>query len=136
MNVSYNGDGYSTYCRQWKEYNDFKIHHNPERFNLAKQKQFDRKNMCHAARLLTMGIEIARGEGVKIDRTNIDRDFLMNIRLGNTEYDTIMSWLQGQDSKMKESMENSTIPDQIDLDFVDELMIRIRREFYGLSNIK
>ena len=92
--------------------------------------------MCHAARLLTMGIEIARGEGVKIDRTNIDRDFLMNIRLGNTEYDTIMSWLQGQDSKMKESMENSTIPDQIDLDFVDELMIRIRREFYGLSNIK
>ena len=47
-----------------------------------------------------------------------------------------MSWLQGQDSKMKESMENSTIPDQIDLDFVDELMIRIRREFYGLSNIK
>lgn len=136
LNVSYNGDGYSTYCRQWKEYNDFKIHHNPERFNLAKQKQFDRKNMCHAARLLTMGIEIARGEGVKIDRTNIDRDFLMNIRLGNTEYDTIMSWLQGQDSKMKESMENSTIPDQIDLDFVDELMIRIRREFYGLSNIK
>lgn len=132
LNVSYNKDGYSGYCRQYKEYHDFKKHHNPERFNLAKEKQFDRKNACHSARLLNMGIEIARGEGCKIDRTNIDREFLMNIRLGNTDYDSIMKYLNGKDAEMKEAMQNSTIPDEISLEFINNLLIEIRREFYGI----
>ena len=79
-----------------------------------------------------MGIEIARGEGCKIDRTNIDREFLMNIRLGNTDYDSIMEYLNGKDAEMKEAMQNSTIPDEISLEFINNLLIEIRREFYGI----
>ena len=45
------------------------------------------KNMAHSFRLVNMGIEIARGEGVKVDRTNIDRDFLLAIRNHQYEYD-------------------------------------------------
>ena len=135
LNVSYNPDGYSTYCRQWNEYNDFKKHHNPERFNLAKEKQFDRKNACHSARLLTMGIEIAEGKGVILDRTGIDRDFLMNIRMGNTDYDTIMTWLKEQDKRMIEAMKNSTIPEAIDPDLVDSIMKELRVKFYGLKSL-
>ena len=131
--VSYNKDGYSSYCRQWHEYNDFKKHHNPERFNLAKEKQFDRKNMCHAARLLTMGIEIAEGRGVLLDRSNIDRDFLMNIRLGNVEYDQIMSWLLKQDKKMIDAMKNSKLPDEILCSQVDSIMNKLRRSFYKIQ---
>ena len=31
---------------------------------------------------------------------------------------------------MKEAMENSTIPEEIDLNFVDDLMIKVRKKFY------
>ena len=130
--VSYNKDGYSSYCRQWREYNDFKKHHNPERFNLAKEKQFDRKNLCHAFRLLAMGIEIAQGKGFLIDRRNIDRDFLMKIRVGDAEYDDLMKNLQEKDAIMKDAMNNSTIPDEISEEFLDSLLIRMRKSFYSL----
>ena len=90
------------------------------------------KNMTHSARLFNMGIEIARGEGVKIDRSNIDRDWLMSIRQGEIHYDDLMAWLKSKDTEMKDAMANSTIPDEINIDFVDELLIKIRKEFYKL----
>ena len=79
-----------------------------------------------------MGIEIAKGEGVKIDRSNIDRDWLMSIRQGEIHYDDLMAWLKSKDTEMKDAMANSTIPDEINIDFVDELLIKIRKEFYKL----
>lgn len=90
------------------------------------------KNATHSARLLAMGIEIARGEGVKIDRSKIDRDFLMTIRRGEKTYEEIMEYLQGRDQEMKEAMAKSTLPDEIDVDFLQNLMIKVRKEFYGL----
>lgn len=130
--VSYNGDGYSTYCRQWKEYHDWNKHHNVERFNLAKKGHYDLKNGMHSARLLSMGIEIARGEGLKIDRSKIDRDWLLKIRMGEIVYEDLMAWLESKDKEMIDAMNNSTIPDEIDLDFVDSLMRKVRKQFYGL----
>lgn len=90
------------------------------------------KNATHSARLLAMGIEIARGEGVKIDRSKIDRDFLMTIRRGEKTYEEIMEYLQGRDQEMKDAMAESTLPDEIDVDFLQNLMIKVRKEFYGL----
>ena len=133
IDVSYYQDGYQCYCSQYRSWKDFEKNHNEERFNLAKEKQFDRKNMSHAVRLLHMGIEIARGEGLKVDRTGIDRDFIMKVRLGETDYDTILGYLENKDQEMKEAMENSTIPEEIDLNFVDDLMIKVRKKFYGLK---
>lgn len=130
--ISYNKDGYSSYCRQWNGYNDFKIHHNKERFDLAKEKSYDRKNMTHAFRLLTMGVEIAKGEGVKIDRRNIDRDFLMNIRTGGAEYEDLMKALESKDETMKKAMEESKIPEDIDKSFLNDLVVKMRREFYKI----
>ena len=130
--VSYNGDGYSTYCRQWREYNDFEKHHNVERFNLAKEKQFDRKNMTHSARLVSMGIEIAKGQGVLVDRTNIDREFLLKIRTGNMTYEEIMDWLSKKKKEMEDAMEKSTIPEDIDQEFLNDISIKMRRVFYNV----
>ena len=132
IDVSYNKDGYSNYCKQYHEYNDWNKHHNEERFNLAKKGHYDLKNACHSARLLTMGIEIARGEGMKLDRRNIDREFLMNIREGNVVYDDLMKFLESKDEEMKQAMANSSLPDEIDKSVVDDILIKIRKAFYGL----
>lgn len=134
MTVYYSKDAYSNYCRQWRGYHDFELHHNEERFNLAKEKQFDRKNACHSARLLNMGIEIAQGKGVLIDRTNIDRDFLMGIRMGETTYEELMEYLEEKKKEMNEAMENSTIPEEPNLELLNNLVTSLRKDFYGINS--
>lgn len=133
LEVSYDKDGYQKYCKVYKEWNDFKKHHNPERFNLAKEKTYDYKNACHCARLLEMGIEIAQGKGVLIDRTNIDREFLMNIRQGKMEYEDLMTYLEGKDEIMKSAMEESNLPEEIDINLLNEVSLSMRSQFYGIN---
>ena len=80
-----------------------------------------------------MGIEIAKGEGFNVDRTNIDRDFIMNIRLGNTSYEEIISYIEGKKEEMEILMKSSTLPDKIDENFVNNLLIDIRKKQFGLK---
>ena len=134
--INYTLDGYQQYCKAWREWQDFKINRNEERFNLAKEKQFDRKNVAHAVRLMHMGLEIARGEGVKIDRTDIDRDEIMKIRLGDADYDEIINKLESQKDEMKEAMINAKLPEHIDVDFVNDMLLKIRTwQLYGQNEI-
>ena len=80
-----------------------------------------------------MGIEIAKGEGFNVDRTNIDRDFIMNIRLGNTSYEEIISYIEGKKDEMEILMKSSTLPDKIDENFVNNLLVDIRKKQLGLK---
>ena len=75
-----------------------------------------------------MGIEIAKGEGFNVDRTNIDRDFIMNIRLGNTSYEEIISYIEGKKDEMEILIKSSTLPDKIDENFVNNLLVDIRKK--------
>ena len=131
LDVSYYKDGYQTYCRQyadWQEWNKMK---NKERFQeVLDHKNFDAKNMCHSMRLLTMGIEVAQGKGFRVDRTGIDADYLMKIRTGQTTYEEILKILEEKDKEMKAAMETSTLPEKIDVEKVNELMINLRTKFY------
>lgn len=130
--IYYQTDEYQHACREYREWLDFDKNKNEERFREAADgKGWDAKNMLHSARLLRMGIEIARGEGVKLDRTGIDRDYLMKIRESQFTYDEIMEQIIREEAEMKEAMDSSTIPDEIDPEFLDSLIIKMRREFYG-----
>ena len=131
--IYYNKNGYSQHCREYKEYKEWEKNRNPERYKENCGKQFDRKNVAHAVRLLHMGIEIAKGEGFNVDRTNIDRDFIMNIRLGNTSYEEIISYIEGKKDEMEILMKSSTLPDKIDENFVNDLLVDIRKKQLGLK---
>ena len=126
--ISYNQAGYSKSLLDYKRYQEWLINRNPERYKENKGKQFDRKNVAHAVRLMHMGLEIAKGKGFNVDRTNIDRDFIMNIRMGNTSYDEIICYLESKRSEMEEAMISSTLPDSIDVDFVNDMLIDIRKQ--------
>ena len=76
-----------------------------------------------------MCIEIAKGEGLKLDRTNIDRDFLLDVRNRKYTYDELMERLLKLKSDMDREIEKSTIPDKIDLNFVNEKLLSIRKKF-------
>ena len=130
LQVSYYKPGYEVYCKMYREWKDFEANHNEERFNLAKEKQYDRKNMAHSVRLLHMGIEIAQGKGVIIDRTGIDADWILKIRTGGVEYEEIMKYVEGKEKEMKEAMEKSTLPEEPDYAKINDLMIKTRKNFY------
>lgn len=127
--IAYNLDAYSQHCRTYAEYQRWVKERNPERYRSNLNKNYDSKNMMHMFRLVHMASEIAEGRGVILERTD-DRQFLLDVRNHKYEYDELMSRLEEDAARMNALMATSTIPDRIDPDFVNSLMIEIRnRQF-------
>lgn len=128
--MSYNEDGYQSHCRMYKEYKEWEAKRNPQRYLENLEKDFDRKNMMHCVRLLTMGIEIATTGQVNVDRTDIDREFLLNIRLGNTTYEEIIAYADAKKNELQAAIEKCDfLPDKIDMNEVNNILINIRKTF-------
>lgn len=85
------------------------------------------KNMMHCFRLMHMAKEIAEGKGILLERT-WDHDFLMDVRNHKFEYEEIIEMLEQEKQAMNEAMEHSTIPDHIDPEEVNKILIQIRLE--------
>jgi hypothetical protein len=127
----YNKDGYTKYCKDYKEYWEWEEKKNQDRYNTNMEhgKGYDSKNMMHCIRLVRMATEIAELKQVIVKRP--DAAELMLIRNGEMEYDAL---LQEAESKIKELdvlYANSDLPDSIDREFVNKLLIDFRIKFYG-----
>lgn len=131
--ISYYIDSYKQHCKKWKEYQEWVKHRNPVRYESNLNKSYDGKNLSEAFRLMNCGIEIANGEGFKVDRTNIDREFLLDVRNHKFEYEDLIDRLNKKKEEMEIAMKNSTIPDDIDTEFVNNLLIDIRKEQLKIS---
>ena len=83
--------------------------------------------MSECFRLVNCGIEIARGESYKVDRSGIDADFLLDVKQHKYEYEQLMEMLEAKTQEMENAMEESTIPEDIDCDFVNDLVLDIRK---------
>lgn len=131
--INYNKDGYSQHCREYKEYKEWEEKRNPVRYKSNLNKNYDAKNMMHSFRLLQMCIEIAKGEGFKADRRGIDREFLLDVKNHKYEYDEIIKMLEEKKEEMDKAIAESTIPDKIDENFVNNLLVDIRKKQLGLK---
>ena len=129
--ISYNQSGYSTHCRQYVEYQEWVSNRNPKRYQSNLDKTYDSKNMMHCFRLMHMAAEIAEGKGIILQRTE-DRQFLMDVRSHKFEYDEIIEMLERDKERMNQLMEKSIIREKIDVDFVNDLMIEIRKQQFGM----
>lgn len=135
--MSYNQNGYESHCRKYKEYEEWKENRNKARYEnnlegLEKQntdKFYDAKNMCHCFRLISMATEIAKGEGMKLDRRGIDADFLLDVRNRKYTYTELMEKLVEAKDEMDREIENSTIPDAINVEMVNKLLLDVRTKF-------
>lgn len=127
--ISYNKDGFSQHCRQYKEYKEWEENRNPVRYESNLNKNYDSKNAMHCLRLMQMCIEVARGEGFNVNRRNIDREFLLDVRNHKYEYDELREIMLKKDEEMNEAIKVSTIPDEIDVNFVNDLLLEIRKKF-------
>lgn len=135
--MSYNANGYATHCRKYKEYLDWKNHRNKARYesNLEGEKSgnpdlmYDSKNMVHCFRMISMAKEIAEGKGILLDRTGIDRDFLMDVRMRKYGYSELMEKLEKMSSEMDKAISGSVIREDINPEFVNGLLLKTRKEW-------
>lgn len=122
----FNKNGYSSYCKEYKEYWDWVNKRNPHRYadNKSHNQGYDGKNMMHCLRMLDMAIEVAEGRGVNLVRPN--RDWLLSVRKGKISYDKIMKLVEEKRFKMDEAFKNCSLPDNVDIDFAHQIILKIR----------
>ncbi len=127
----FNKDGYSTYCREYREYWDWVEKRNEARYNdnANHGKGYDGKNLAHCHRLLDMAIEIGTGRGINVRRSN--REELLSIRRGEYDYDTLVQEAENKIKIMDEVFEKCNLPDSVDRNFLNDILLKIRKEYYG-----
>lgn len=127
-----NIEGFSTYCKQYREYWDWVEKRNADRYNTNQEhgKGYDSKNMMHCVRLVRMACEIAEQHMVIVRRP--DAAELLKIRNGEMEYEDLLAEAEQKIKQLDELYANCSLPASIDKKFVNELLIVFRREFYNL----
>ena len=127
----FNKDGYSSYCRKYKEYWEWVEKRNDDRYatTVAHGKNYDSKNMMHTFRLLHMAKEIAVEGIVFVERS--DREYLLDIKKGKFEYDELVSKAEDLKTELVMLYQKSNLPDLPNLDSINSLLVKIRKEFYN-----
>lgn len=123
--MTYNQNGYESHCKKYKEYQEWVEKRNPVRYESNLKSNYDCKNVMHCVRLLHMGKELAEGKGFNVVRT-WDRDFLLDIRNHKYEYEYIMDYVENLFNDMKELIETCPLPETVDREKVNELLIKAR----------
>ncbi|MES1223424.1 MAG: nucleotidyltransferase domain-containing protein [Bacteroidota bacterium] len=129
----FNKDGYSVYCKRYKEYWDWVTRRNEERYNttMSHGKNYDSKNMMHVFRLLLTAKEIAT-EG-KINVWRKDREFLLDIKQGKFEYDDLVSQAEVLKNELTGLYAKSGLKDEPDTAEINKLLIEMRVSYYSKS---
>ena len=130
----FNVDGYSSYCKKYKEYWTWVEKRNDARYknNLAHGKNYDTKNMMHTFRLLHMAKEIAELGIINVKRP--DRDLLLGIKNGDFEYDDLLEKAEALKESLEQIYDDSKLMNRIDLEVVNTLLVKVREEFYKKNN--
>ena len=126
----FNRDGYSTYCKEYREYWDWVEKRNEARYEdtLSHGKNYDAKNMMHVFRLLDMAIEIGTEKKVNVRRPN--RDFLLDINAGKYEYNELLKMAEKKRIEMELAFDNSDLPENPDLNMINQMTYLLRDQFY------
>lgn len=128
--MSFNKDGYSKYCKDYKEYWDWVEKRNDARYetNLAHGREYDAKNMMHTFRLLEMATEIGETGKLNVQRPN--RNFLLDVKLGNYEFEALMELAEDKIADVEKAFANTSLPDEPDVSLINEILVDVRDSWY------
>lgn len=125
-----NFEGFQKYCVEYNDYWKWVKNRNEDRYNSTMNhgKQYDAKNMMHTFRLLNMAHDIATKGEIIVRRP--ERAELLNIRLGNFEYEELVNKAQEKLSIIKEAFEKCDLQEKPNRTILNNLLIEIREEWY------
>lgn len=128
--LSFNQEGFTSYCRDYHSYWQWVAERNEERYNnnQAHGQNYDAKNMMHTFRLLETARDIALYREIRVERPN--REELLAIRRGEFGYESL---LERADNLMKEVetlFTNSELPENVDRVKALQALIEMRQQLY------
>lgn len=129
---TYNKDGYSQHCKDYKSYQTWLNERNESRWVDVKShgQKIDGKNMMHCARLIGMSKEIGEGKGIIVRRENAEE--LISIRKGEVDLQTLIDSVESDIKEIDKLFKESNLPDKVDPDFINTLLVDVRKKFYNL----
>ena len=130
--VTYNKDGYTQHCNDYKSYQTWLEQRNEARWVDVQShgQKIDGKNMMHCMRLIQMSREIAEGKGIVVRRPNAKE--LISIRKGEVDLQTLIDKVEKEIVEIDKLFEESNLPDSIDIEFINDLIVKIRKQIYKL----
>jgi predicted nucleotidyltransferase len=133
-NIIYNKDGYTQHCKDYNSYQVWLKERNETRWVDVQShgQKIDGKNMMHCRRLIDMANEIARGEGIIVRRENVKE--LISIRKGEIDLQSLIDEVECAVKKMDDLFSESSLPENVDKIFINDLLVDIRKKIYNLNN--
>jgi len=124
--ISFNKEHYSKHCKEYKEYTEWLSKRNTNRYvdTITHGQQVDGKNLLHCRRLLDIAKEIATTGDFSVKRPN--RDELLAIKKGKVNLEVITAIAQGDLGELDHLYKLSNLPDECDMQFVNDLLLEIR----------
>jgi hypothetical protein len=126
----FNKDGYSVYCKEYRQYWEWVEQRNEERYEntVSHGKNYDAKNMMHVFRLLNMAEEIARYKKVNVRRS--ERAWLLKIRAGEFSYEDLLKQAEERIQLIDDLFKKSDLPEQPDSRSAEHTLGEIRESIY------
>ena len=132
--MHYNMDGYQSHCKLYKNWSDWKRLRNEVRYKSNFGQGYDAKNMSEVVRLLSMGCELAEGKGFIVDRRITgDREYLLDIKKHKYTYEELIEVGNKLEERLNKAMETCTLPEHVDAEMANNLLVEMREELYGLK---
>ena len=125
--MTYNKDGYTSHCKDYKEYQEWVKKRNPDRYDLNGDSKFDRKNMGHTIRLLHMAKEMSENKGFNVVRT-WDRNMILDIRNGKYTYEYLLEYVSTLHKEITENLDKiCNLPSSVNKEIVQNMLIEARK---------
>ncbi len=125
----YNRDSYKIHCKDWDSYQDWLKNRNEARYveNVETGLNADHKNLMHCRRLLNMAMEIPHCRNLNVFRN--DREKLLAIRRGECNLIELLQEAESDLQKLDEIYAKCDLPDTVDFDFMNDLLLQIRKAY-------
>ncbi|MCO6557389.1 MAG: nucleotidyltransferase domain-containing protein [Gilliamella sp.] len=129
--LSFNRDGFSSHCRDYKAYWQWVEKRNEQRYqsNIKSGNDFDAKNMMHTIRLLQVAHEIMTKGTITNKCAN--RDELLAIKNGQLSYDEIMHIAETLLSKIETASITSMLPEAPNFTKAIAQLVKMRELLYN-----
>jgi uncharacterized protein len=129
QNAAKNELRYLTAWKNWKIYNDWEKGRNPKRQSLEKKCGYDSKHACMVILMLKLAIEVLETHNLRLDRTNIDREELLALKMGNVKFEDFESQSNKLKADLELAYEKSTLRTRPNINLIQTVKMEILEEY-------
>jgi predicted nucleotidyltransferase len=129
MLLLHNTQRYKVALQEFTDFHSWKDNRNERRAKLEAICGYDSISASHSYRIFKSGIEILEGKGVIANRRGIDADFILDIKQGKIDYDTLISKINSFDDQFKLALKNTNLPKLPDRNTIEDEMISIIKDY-------